>query len=69
MNKDIKLGIAVKKLEDSYKYDDIIIFLKGKKKDCMYFDTLKPLYDEFGYEAVNEVLLEINKDNEVKEDE
>lgn len=68
MTKDVKLGLNIAKLQDSYKYDDIIKFLKGEKKDCMYFDTLKPLYDEFGYKEVNEVLLEIERSEE-KQDE
>lgn len=68
MNKDVKLGLKIAKLQDSYKYEDIMNFIKGEKKDCMYFDTLKPLYDEFGYTEVNEILLEIAKD-EVKQDE
>lgn len=68
MTKDVKLGLNIAKLQDSYKYEDIMKFIKGEKKDCMYFDTLKPLYDEFGYAEVNEVLLEIAKD-EVKQDE
>ena len=45
-------------------------FILGKEKECYYFVDLKPLYDKYGYEAVNDVILAVGKEMyEVKKDE
>ena len=56
---NIRLGMRIERLVDSYFYGKLIKFLKGDDSDSgsMYFAELKPLYDEFGYEKVNRVLL------------
>ena len=60
---NIRLGIEIGKLKDSYYYTDIIKFLNGtaSKGEDIYFSRLKPIYDEFGYEKVNRILLELHK--------
>ena len=61
MNKDIKLGMEIEKLKHDYRYEQIVEFLKGKSDNCMYLDRVKHLYDEFGYELVNNTILELEK--------
>lgn len=60
MNKDIKLGMELSKLQHDYRYDQIVEFLNGESNSCMYYDRLKPLYDEFGYEIVNQTIKELS---------
>lgn len=70
LNEQVRLGLEVGHLKDTYKFKDIYNFIAGKTKDCFYFVDIKPLYDEFGYQAVNDVILAVGKEMfEVKEDE
>jgi len=57
---NIKLGMEIAELKNQYYYDGLIEFLKGNitASNGMYFEKLKPLYDKYGYEKVNRVLLE-----------
>ena len=56
---NIRLGMKLERFVNSYFYGKIIKFLKGDDSEngSMYFAELKPLYDEFGYEKVNRILL------------
>lgn len=68
INDDIRLGMEIKSITGSYEFDNIISFLKGEKNSsCYSFDRLKPFYDKYGYEKVNNLLLEY--DREIKEQE
>lgn len=60
---NIELGIAIGELKREYFYNKLISFLKGDDKDngSMYFERLKPLYDKYGYEKVNRVLLSLEE--------
>ncbi len=60
--KDVRLGMEISTLKDSYYYSDVIAFLKGTAtgNEDMYFGKLKPLYDEYGYEKVNRILLDLD---------
>lgn len=60
---NIRLGMRIEKLVNSYYCAKIIKFLKGDDSDngSMYFHELKPLYDEFGYEKVNRILLALDE--------
>lgn len=55
----VQLGIEIGALKNAYYYPDIIAVLKGtaQKSEDMYFGKLKPLYDKYGYEKVNRILL------------
>jgi hypothetical protein len=59
MDKNIALGLDIAQLKDSYAYKDIVDFITGKTTTCMYFDRLKPLYDKYGYELINNTILEL----------
>lgn len=61
---NVQLGIEIEKLKNTYYYSDIIAFLKGTATGAedMYFGRMKSLYDKFGYEKVNRILLELEKD-------
>lgn len=60
---NVKLGIEIGKLKQSYYYADIIALLKGTSKvgEDIYFGRMKPLYDKYGYEKVNRILLAIDE--------
>lgn len=67
---EVRLGIEIGQLKDTYKFKEIYKFITDQSKDCFYFVELKPLYDEFGYEAVNNVIMTVGKKMyEVKENE
>lgn len=61
---NIKLGIDIGDLKKQYYYDDLMKFLKGDNacNGSLYFDKLKPLYDRYGYERVNRILLELEEE-------
>ena len=67
---NVKLGIGIGELKTKYFYKDLILFLKGdnSKNGNIYFDRLKPLYDKFGYEKVNRILLALEEKEEEKEE-
>lgn len=69
-HQNIKLGIAIGELKNKYFYKAIILFLKGDNSENgnIYFEKLKPLYDKFGYEKVNRILLALEEKEEVKEE-
>ena len=71
MNDDIKLGRKIENLKGSWRFDKMVKFLKGENdiNDTYndYFTKLKPLYDEFGYDKVNNLIFEIA--DELKEEE
>lgn len=70
LSEEIRLGLKIGRLKDTYGFKDIYNFITGKKNECFYFVDLKPLYDEFGYQKVNEVILAVgNEMFEVKENE
>ncbi len=67
---NVRLGLKIGQLKNTYGFEDIYNFITGKKNDCFYFVDLKPLYDEFGYSTVNDVILAVGKEMfEVKKDE
>jgi hypothetical protein len=59
----VQLGIEIGALKNTYYYHDIIAVLKGtaQKSEDMYFGKLKPLYDKYGYEKVNRILLALEE--------
>ena len=59
MNKEQLLVYKVCELRKSWEYEYISKFIKGIEKECRYFDKLKPLFDEFGYSEVMNILYEI----------
>ena len=67
---NIKLGMEIGELKSKYFYEDLILFLKGdnSKNGNLYFEKLKPLYDKYGYEKVNRILLTLEEKEEVKEE-
>lgn len=69
--KAIMLGYEIGKAQTQIGYNTIIEFLKGNTTSCYCFDTLKPLYDKFGYETTNEAILKLYKtyEKEQKENE
>ena len=70
LSSEVKLGLKIGQLKNRYGFKDIYNFITGETKDCFSFVDLKPLYDEFGYLEVNEVILAVGKEMfEVKEDE
>lgn len=61
---NIELGIEIGELKRSYFYDGLIKFLKGEDDGAfsgMDFYKLKPLYDKYGYEKVNRILLSLEE--------
>jgi hypothetical protein len=68
---NISLGMEIEKLRNGYFYGKIIKFLKGDDSEngSMYFHELKPLYDKYGYEKVNRVLLAFEDEKGGKKDE
>lgn len=56
------LGVDIQKLKERYFYKDIIAFLKGEKEKCYDFCELKMLYDKYGYEKVNKMLLKTHEE-------
>lgn len=67
---DVRLGLKIGQLKNNYSFKDIYNFIAENTKECLYFADIKPLYDEFGYSKVNDVILAVgNEMFEVKEDE
>lgn len=62
-DKYIELGFDIAKLQNDYFYKDLLAFLKGEKDTCYNYDKLKPLYDKYGYELVNETILKMEAHN------
>lgn len=60
---NVRLGIAIGELRGGYYYADLIAFLKGTAtgNEDMYFGKMKPIYDEYGYEKVNRILLALDE--------
>lgn len=63
---NIHLGMDIAELKKEYFYNKLIAFLKGDNTDCgcLYFEKLKPLYDRYGYEKVNRILLSLEESKE-----
>ena len=62
--KYVQMGIDIAEFRNSLFYKYIIGFLKGEDADevgRMHFYELKPLYDKYGYEKVNRILLATEK--------
>jgi hypothetical protein len=60
---NICLGMEIAELKKSYYYDELIKFLKGGTGNGnLYFEKLKPLYDKYGYEKVNRILLSLEEE-------
>ena len=62
----VVLGMEIAEIKQAYYYDSLIKFLNGddSKNGSMYFAKLKPLYDRYGYEKVNIVLLNLEEEKE-----
>lgn len=68
MNKEqmklIKLGMEIAKIERELWFSSLMKFLKGENGDHhgdWYFCKLKPLYDKYGYENVNKILMSMEE--------
>lgn len=67
---DVRLGLKIGQLKNNFGFKNIYNFIAGNTKECFYFVDVKPLYDEFGYSTVNDVILAVGKEMyEVKKDE
>lgn len=68
---NIHLGIEIQKLKGEYFYDKLIAYLRGDNSGTgsMYLYNLKPLYDKYGYEKVNSVLLKLEDEETGKGEE
>ena len=56
----IKFGMELAKIKQEYWFKDLMKFLKGEDEEHhgdMYFCNLKPLYDRYGYDRVNNILM------------
>ena len=62
VSKEIQLGIAVGQLSEKYQFKDIYNFITLKDTICMYFDTLKNLYEKFGFDQVNKLIIHIGNE-------
>lgn len=63
------LGIEIGKLKERYYYKALIKYLQGNDDDMgsLYLSHLKPLYDAYGYETVNCLLLAFEEADRTKE--
>ena len=59
MNNDIKLGMDLQKLSEKWAFKEIVSFIKGETDSCLSYYELKPLYDKYGYYAVNKAIKEL----------
>lgn len=68
---NIRLGMEIGRLQNEYYYNDLVAFLQGnsESKGGMYFEKIKPLYDRYGYEKVNRIILTLEKAKDGKENE
>jgi hypothetical protein len=72
MNKEqmklVKFGMEIAKIKKEFWFADLMKFLKGDDEEhhgSLYFCNLKPLYDKYGYENVNKILMGMEgKENE-----
>lgn len=58
----IELGIKIGTIKEGLNWNDIVKAIRDN--DVTYsniFATLKPLYDEYGYEMINEVIIELSE--------
>lgn len=61
MTKDQLIIYKICKIRSDWAYEYISKFIKGETEECRYFDKLKPLFDEFGYQETIKSILEIDK--------
>ena len=68
---NVRLGMDVATLRGQYFYSDLIAYLKGDdgNKGHIYFHELKPLYDKYGYEKVNRILLTLEEAKDGQDNE
>lgn len=61
---NIRLGVEIAAVRNSFYYKALIEFLKGNDETSgsMYFCNLKPLFDKYGYAKVINTLLELEKE-------
>ena len=70
--KNIKFGMELQKLKsDNYYFPKLVAFLKGENVESYnnYFSMVKPLYDKYGYQIVNEWIIKIADEEEEVKDE
>ncbi len=59
----VGLGIEIAEILNAYYVDSLVKFIKneplkeGETSGAIYFGFLKPLYDKYGYETVNQYLI------------
>lgn len=65
----VNLGIEIAKLRNEYYYKRLIKYLQGDVEygGSMYLANLKPLYDKYGYDKVNRILLELEEKEQTNE--
>lgn len=65
----IHLGIEIAKIKNEYYYAILIKYLQGDDKDSgsLYLSNLKPLYDKYGYDKVNRILLKLEEKEQTNE--
>lgn len=57
--KSVKLGITLVDIKRKYGFDEVVEYLKGNRKDTYHLYLLKPLWDEYGYKEVNDLILKL----------
>ena len=61
---DIRFGLKLADLKRTHYFKDLVAFLKGETKNCYNFDTLYPLFDEFGYKKTVIAILILGESDE-----
>lgn len=57
--KSVKLGIALVDIRHKYGFDEVVEYLKGNRKETFHLCLLKPLWDEYGYKEINDLILKL----------
>lgn len=65
---NICLGMEIAELKRAYYYGSLLEFLKGGESGGMYFENMKPLYDKYGYEKVNRIILSLEEKGEQRDE-
>ena len=68
-SKEAELGIAIGRLSNSYSFNEIYKFITHKQDSCYACETLRNLYERFGYKEVNELIIQVGNEKEENKDE
>lgn len=59
----VKLGMKLVELKDHYGYKELVEYLKGTIDQTYYLFILKPLWDKYGYNEINKLILKLEEPN------